>query len=117
MTTTASKDQKQREAAWDQHYERVYPRIAGTLQHLVDRYGFDLVLGIFANDMPTHFPPREREPRHPARIAHGEAEQMKKETRALREDERAACKTRKRSSACWKRMPACSGSSWSRRNS
>ena len=40
---------------WQRHYERVYPSIAGTLQRLIDRYGFDTVLGIFSSDMPTHF--------------------------------------------------------------
>jgi hypothetical protein len=52
------------EVEWHRHYERVYPRVAGTLQRLIDRYGFDTVLGIFSSDMPTHFPPREREERH-----------------------------------------------------
>jgi hypothetical protein len=45
-------------------YERVYPVIAGTLQRLCDRYGQELVLGVFSTDMPRYFEPREREERH-----------------------------------------------------
>jgi hypothetical protein len=57
-------DSIQTDVEWRRHYARVYPRIAGTFHRLVDRYGFDMVVGIFSSAMPTYFAPREREERH-----------------------------------------------------
>jgi hypothetical protein len=41
-----------------------YVTIASTLQKLCDTYGKNMVLAVFANDMPTYYQPCDREPRH-----------------------------------------------------
>jgi hypothetical protein len=38
----------------------VYPKIAVTLERLVDECGFENVLGVFSNGMPCHLRERER---------------------------------------------------------
>jgi len=50
-------------AAVDAEYAAAWPKITRTLKRLCDQYGFDMVLGIFSNDMPEHREEREREER------------------------------------------------------
>jgi hypothetical protein len=41
----------------------VRPEVSRTLERLCDKYGWDIVLGIFSNDMPDHRREREQQER------------------------------------------------------